>query len=137
MSAACDIGLTIGSLAMLQQALDEIQFSYRVLEELRKGEERLFTLETADGRVEKVNVLVTDPEGIKIGFQRQKNGQYKIITSAVTPAHLQKQKDVVNRIRQRYAYNLVKQELRTRGYAVVEEKDVGNKTIRIVARRWR
>jgi hypothetical protein len=126
-------------MACLTKALEELKFNYRILEELNRQEEASsFEMTVADGVVERMNVIVKDPEGIEIGFQRQKDGKFKIFTAAsAAPATRLRQNDVINRIRQKYSYNAVKQELAGRGYTIVEEKDIGGKTIQLVARRWR
>ncbi len=131
------IGLTIMSLARLTQALEDLKFQYRVLEEMNQAAETTFEMKTSEGTVERMNVIVRDPEGLEIGFQRQKNGQFRVFTSATAPAIRRQQESVINRIRQKYTYNTVKQQLAARGYSVVEEKEMGDRTIQLVARRWR
>jgi hypothetical protein len=49
---------------------------------------------------------------------------------------MKKQRDFVNKIRQRYAYNKIVTELKQRGYVIAEEEKVQNNTIKLVARKW-
>lgn len=137
MSALCGIELTIESLILLKKTLNELEMQYSILEELKNEEKKLFVMETAEGTVEKVNILVTGADGIRMGLQKQENGQYRVITSASSPSQLKVQRKMAGRIKQRYAYNRIKEELSSKGYSVVEEKKDGDNTIKLVARRWR
>lgn len=117
--------------------MNELNLQHEILKELEKDAEHLFEMETTEGTIEKVNILITDPYGLKMGFQKQKDGKYRVITSASSQSRIKQQEKIANAIKQRYAYNRVKEELKVKGYTVVEEKNIGNKTIKIVARRWR
>lgn len=85
-----------------------------------------------------VDALVRTESGRQIGFQAQKDGTYKIITDfeGLTPTQLKKDEDLIHQIKQRYAYNVIKGELKKQGYNIVEEKNLEDKTIKITARRW-
>ncbi len=137
MSALCGIELTIESLVLIRKTLDELKLQYSMLEEIGKEREKLFTMEDSEGRIENVNMLITDSFGLKMGLQKQKNGQYRVITSASSHQQLLQQKKIANRIKQRYAYNRIKEELQSKGYSIVEEKKADDNTIRLVARHWR
>ncbi|HNS32204.1 MAG TPA: DUF1257 domain-containing protein [bacterium] len=136
MSALCGIELTIESLFLLKKTLDELKIQYSILEELEKEENQLFVMETAEGTVEKADIVISDSSGVKTGFQKQKNGQYRVISSASSGNILQQQKETVKKIKRQYAYNRVKEELAKQGYSIVEEKKIGNKGVKILARRW-
>ncbi|MBN1445241.1 MAG: DUF1257 domain-containing protein [Candidatus Omnitrophica bacterium] len=137
MSALCGIELTMESLALIKKTLDELRLQHRMLEEIDKDREKLFAMEDSEGRIEKVSMLITDAYGLKMGLQKQKNGKYRVITSASSRPQLLKQKKIANRIKQRYAYNRIREELQSKGYSIVEEKKTGDNTIRLVARHWR
>jgi hypothetical protein len=139
MSAGGGIILIIWSLELLLKTVEELNFLITFKREL-EGDRKLkdaLKIETKDGNFEKVDVLVENDEGIKIGFQKQKNGQYRIISGKVSDELKEKQKKLIGQIKQRYAYNLVKEELAKKGYTVVEEKNLDKNAIKIVARRWR
>jgi hypothetical protein len=139
MSAGGGITLIIWSLELLLKTVEELNFLITFKREL-EGDRKLkdaLKIETKDGNFEKVDVLVENDEGIKIGFQKQKNGQYRIISGKVSDELKEKQKKLIGQIKQRYAYNLVKEELTKKGYTVVEEKNLDKNAIKIVARRWR
>lgn len=135
MSALCGIELTIESLMLLKKTLDELRIQYSILEELGKEERKLFEMEDENGNIEQVDIVITGPYGSKMGFQKQKGKGYRIISSA-SGGQIQMQKDIADRIKSRYAYNRVKEELAQQGYSIVEEKNIGNKTVKILARRW-
>ena len=94
MSAGGIILPVIWGLELLLKSLQELNLLItlkRELEEDKKLRETL-TIETKDGNIEKVDVLVENNEGIKIGFQKQKNGQYRIISGKVSDELKEKQK---------------------------------------------
>ena len=80
-------------------------------------------------------MLVRTPTDGRIGFQKQADGSYRIITDAAA-AERRRTRQLADRIRQRYAYHAVKADLQRQGYTVVEEKNLADNTIRLVARRW-
>lgn len=138
MSVCGGIELIILSLVLLQKTLDELNFKVSLKKALKEEKENnIYTIETQDGKIEKVDILVENVEGIKIGFQKQKDGHYRIIPGKVSSENIKKQKKLIGQIKQRYAYNLVKEELKKRGYTIVEEKNIEKNLIKIVARRWR
>jgi len=136
MSALCGIELTIESLVLLRRTLNELKLQHSLLEEMGKEEQKLFKMVDEEGNTELVDIAITGPYGTRMGLQKQKGGGYRVISSASSSSQIQRHKDIANRIKQRYAYNRVKEELSSKGYSVVEEKDIGNKTIKLVARRW-
>jgi hypothetical protein len=95
-------------------------------------------MQTTDGKIYKVDVIVKDENNRSIGFQKQKDGTYQIIadSSGLNPAQLKKQKEFINKIKQRYAYDKIIRELKNKGYQIVEEKKLEKNTIRLLARRW-
>ena len=137
MSALCGIDLTIESLTLLRRTLKELNFHHKLLEEIDDREKQLFAMETPEGTIEKVNIIITDSAGTRIGLQKQHDGQYRVITSASSAPQMQKQEAIANRIKQRYAYNRIKEELQSKGYSLVEEQKSDDNTIKLVARRWR
>ena len=66
------------------------------------------------------------------------NGTYKVVadSAGLNPEQLREQKETINSIKRRYAYNMVIQELNKQGYQVVEEKKMEKDTVKLVARKW-
>lgn len=122
------IALEIRALACLIKSIVDLGIEYKELASMR----------TADGKIHKVDLVIKDGFGKEIGFEKTAQGNYRIIsdTGGLNQAQLKKQQDFVKKIRQRYAYNKVVEELRKQGYTIAEEEKVEKNTIRLVARKW-
>ncbi|MCM8768419.1 MAG: DUF1257 domain-containing protein [Candidatus Omnitrophica bacterium] len=134
MSGCGCLALCLGSLVILQEALEDLHFSHQIKEELKAGKEPLLEMKTSNGEVERVEVIVRDNQGTVLGFKKGKAGHYQVVFGAGSK---ERQQEMVNRIRQRYAYRQLKQNLARQGYTIVEEEHTEAQTIRLVARRWR
>lgn len=110
----------------------------QAMEDLHLTQERIKQIETTDGRIHQVEVSVRDENGKLIGFEKQADGSYQVVSdiSGLDTESLKKQKRFINRIKQRYAHQVILQELNKQGYQVTEEKGVAKDTIKLVARRW-
>ncbi|MGE5309271.1 MAG: DUF1257 domain-containing protein [Deltaproteobacteria bacterium] len=128
MSSHASIGVEIRVIASLIQSLIDLNAQYRELSQMK----------TCGGKIEKVDVVVKDPNGRDIGFQKTEKGDYRVVcdSDGLDQKQLKKQRDFVKQVRQRYAYNKVLDELKNQGYIIAEEQKVQDNTIRIVARKW-
>jgi len=129
--------LCMASLVLLQKALEELHFYHEIIEEEKAGQQRTVEMVKADSQKVMVNILIRDAEGQTIGLIKKKDGSYETVFSASSGVSYNKQKEMANRLKQRYAYLAVKEKLSQEGYTVVEEQQHANQTIRLVARRWR
>jgi hypothetical protein len=95
-------------------------------------------MKATDGKIYDVDVVVKDENNREIGFQKQKDGSYAVIAdcAGLNSAQLKKQNEFINKIKQRYAYNTILNELKKKGYQLAEEKKMEKNTIKLVARRW-
>lgn len=128
MSVCCPIVSQIFDLVKLKLALTELELKLQNSSQIR----------TSDGKIHKVDVVVLDPNGKEIGFEKTLQGNYAIIreTGGLTPAQIKKQDDFLKKIKQKYSYNMVIDRLKKDGYVIAEEEKVQNNTIRLVARKW-
>ncbi|MDD4954774.1 MAG: DUF1257 domain-containing protein [Candidatus Omnitrophica bacterium] len=128
MSSGGTINLTLNSILMLLEAIKELNIASQ--EKAR--------MKASDGMMHNVDVMVKDENNKDIGFEKQKDGSYAVIadSAGLTPQQLKKQNEFVNKIRQRYAYNAVLNELKKKGYQLAEEGKAEKNTIKLVARRW-
>lgn len=128
MSSHSTVGIEIRVLASLIQSIMDLNAQYKELKQMN----------TRDGKIEKVDVVVTDPNGRDIGFQKTDKGDYRVIcdSQGLTPEQAKTQQNFVKQIRQRYSYNKVLEELKKQGYIIAEEEKVRDNTIRILARKW-
>jgi hypothetical protein len=122
------VGLELRVLAVLIKSIVDLGCEYSELSSMR----------TADGKIHKVDLVLKDENGKNIGFQKSKEGNYQIIsdTSGLNNSQILKQQEFIKKIRQRYSYNKVLDELKKQGYVIAEEEKVQNNTIRLVARKW-
>lgn len=128
MSSGGTIGLCITSLFSLLEAMDDLRLAKR-----QKTTMKLF-----DGTVCNVDVVVQDDNGRDVGFQKQDDGTYKVIADCegLDQEQLKKQNEFINKVKRKYAYKMLMGQLKDQGYQVVEEENVGQDTVRLVARRW-
>ncbi len=128
MSGGGIIGLEIRCLAVLIKSIVDLGREYKELTTMR-GE---------DGTIHTVDLVLKDENGNNVGFEKTAKGDYKVIadTRGLNASQLKQQQQFIHRIRQRYAYNSVTQELKKQGYVIAEEEKIQNNTIRLVARKW-
>lgn len=133
MSSSGGIDLAIISIAGLIKTISELGLAYQML----RSSEKALKMTTADGKIHNVDVVVKDENNHSIGFQKQKDGSYKVIadSTGLSATQLKKQQEFINKIKRRYAYNMVIQELKKQGYQIADEKQEKD-TIRLTARRW-
>ena len=78
--------------------------------------------------------------GCDLSLQKNKNGAYSVVahwTKQPGKAEIQKVRtDIEAQIKQRYAYEKVKQELAKKGFILAKEEVQADNTIRLVARKW-
>lgn len=122
------VGLEIRALASLIKSISDLSQEYHQMASMRD----------CDGTVHKVDVLVKDPNGKDVGFEKDKEGNYRIIsdTTGLNPVQIKQQQNFIKQIRQRYAYHTVVDQLKKQGYVIAEEEKVPQNTIRLVARKW-
>ncbi len=128
MSMGGCVGVVVSCLSTLINSIVDLGIEYKKSSSIR----------TADGKIHKVDLVVTDDSGKEIGFKKAETGEYNIISDCqdLTKTQLKKQSDFIKKIRQRYAYNTVMDKLKKEGYVIAEEEKVQNNSIRIVARKW-
>lgn len=128
MSSGGYFNLAISSIAALIQAIGDLNAACQEKAQMK----------AVDGTIHNVDVMVKDTNGRDVGFEKQKDGTYVIIadSAGLNQSQLKKQTEFINKIKQRYAYNMVITELKKKGYQVAEEKKVEANTVKLVARRW-
>ena len=128
MSSGASLITEICDLIALKKTLSELEAQYQ--------EEK--TMTTADGITHKVDVAVKGPNGCDIGLIKTKKGNYQFVADSkgLTKEQLKRQQAFINKIKQKYAYNQVVNELKKQGYIIAEEQKVQDNTIKLVARKW-
>lgn len=90
------------------------------------------------GSTRKVDIVANTRGPYDIGFVKTADGSFDIVADwwgLKTSIGLDRQA-FVNQLNQRYAYNKVVSEVKTRGFAVAEEAVQPDHSIRVVVRRW-
>jgi hypothetical protein len=128
MSSGGSVNLLIHNIGSLIQAISDLNAACREKAKMK----------ATDGKIYDVDVVVKDENNREIGFQKQKDGSYAVIAdcAGLNSAQLKKQNEFINKIKQRYAYNTILNELKKKGYQLAEEKKMEKNTIKLVARRW-
>ncbi|MCX5705214.1 MAG: DUF1257 domain-containing protein [Candidatus Omnitrophica bacterium] len=123
--------------SIITEIMDLIELK-RTLADLQLEYEATKKMTTCDGTVHKIDVIIKDPNGRQIGLEKTEKGAYRFIsdTAGLNNQQLKVQKDFLNKIRQKYAYNKIVTELKNQGYSITEEEKVQNNTIKLVARKW-
>jgi hypothetical protein len=135
MSSSGGIDLVIYSIVTLISSIRALNLAFQDLRSAQAEKKMV----TTDGKVYKVDVVVKDENNRAIGFQKQKDGAYKIIadSAGLNAEQLKKQNTLINKIKRHYAYTMVIQELKKQGYQIAEEKKLEKDTVKIIARRWK
>jgi len=115
-----------------------IAYLIKSMIDLGRQYKEISSMQTAGGKIYKVDLVVKDENGRDIGFQKTEKGDYKILADSggLNAQQLKKQQDFIKQIRQRYAYNSVIDQLKKQGYVIAEEEKVQDNTIRVLARKW-
>ncbi len=122
---------------LITNIVDVVQLK-RALNDLEAQLEKNTDIITSDGKTQNVDIVVLDPNGKKIGFKKTESGEYQAVSDAcgLNKEQIKKQQDFIKKIRQRYSYNKVIDELKKQGYLITQEEKVQDNTIKIVARKW-
>jgi hypothetical protein len=124
-SQRLELAIVIEGLAALAQAIAEAG--------LQSARQTSFRSE--DGRVHKVDMVVSDEQGTQVGVSVDPGtGRAHFITREKDP---RRGTAVANRVAQRYAYSRVMEDLKRKGYQVAREEKQEDGSIKVVAQRWR
>jgi len=138
MSSIGGFDLAIYSIVGLIKTINDLRLAYQDLQDLRFYQKEQ-KMTTTDGKIyNNVEVIVKDENNRSIGFQKQKDGSYRIIADnyGLNPEQIKKQKEFINKIKRRYAYNMLIQELKKQGYEIYEEKKLEKDVVKLIACKW-
>lgn len=131
-------------ITLLDVPIVEAALLFLVLEELGvvvDRSRRLMEVLDHQGRAKRVEAMAETQEGIRLGIRRTEDGRLEILPdwsgARDREEFSRKVERVRNKIRQRYSYHKVKQEVEKRGLSVVEEQELPDGSIRLVVRSWR
>ena len=134
MSHLTKVKSQITDLTLLKQTLDDLEIQYL---EAAQGE----TLEIRGWNKEKTNAQLVLKTGgpYDVGVvvnEVDKTFEFVADWWGVETYTEMTEKQYVNKISQKYAYNNVMEKVRSKGYSVVEEKNDQKQNIHVVLRKW-
>jgi len=93
------------------------------------------TLKGYEGQKKNIDILVKLNSSYDIGFTQNKDGSFSIIADwwGVTKV---KKDDFTRMVNQNYSLNMISREMKKKGYKIVEQKDLEDKSIKVVVRKW-
>jgi Protein of unknown function (DUF1257) len=113
----------------------------RCLEEMGYEVREAGTIQGYHGR-EQVDLFIQTGRGYAIGFRKNEQGTFEIVADwwgvkgADKGRFIEDLQKSVNRIQREYALKMVMEQSERQGYALVEQEEEGDGSIRIVMRRW-
>ena len=122
-SLMCAIKLTREGVGMIIEGVRELNME---VEENKK-------IVNCEGITEKVDLLITNEEGQKIGVRKDEDGNASFILEEKESEEMLK---TINKIRQRYSKIKIMNEVRKKGYNSVKEEVLSNGKIRLVVEKW-
>jgi len=93
------------------------------------------TLMGYNGQKTNIDILIKLNSSYDIGFTRNKEGSYQITADwwGVTQV---KKEDFIRDVKQNYSLNMIRREMKKKGYKLVEQKNLEKNTIKVVVRKW-
>lgn len=124
MSKFVKVRTELRDLEMIKRALDDLGLPYTTGSDYRHG---------WSGSTHQADLVVTAGTFHGFAFRRNTDGIYDILGDSMG---LGAQKEMLQRLNQRYAYHKVVHEVSQAGFSLAEEKTDRDQTIRLVVRRW-
>ena len=93
------------------------------------------TLKGYEGQKKNIDILVKLNSSYDIGFSQNKDGSFSIIADwwGVTKV---KEEDFTRMVNQNYSLNMIRREMKKKGYKIVEQKTLEDQSIKVVVRKW-
>jgi hypothetical protein len=100
-----------------------------------KVSEGKLTLTGYNGQKTNIDILIKLNSSYDIGFTRNKDASYQITADwwGVTQV---KKEDFIRDVKQNYSLNMIRREMKKKGYKLVEQKKNQDNTIKVVVRKW-
>ena len=87
------------------------------------------------GKTINVDLLVKLKSSYDIGFVKSKDKSFELVADWYGVKNFNKQ-EFMSKVMQNYSLEVVKREVKKKGYKIVEQKNVENNSIKIVVRKW-
>jgi len=116
----------------LQTSLRERAFLLSALKDVKCEVLKTKKIKTLLNRVYDVDIAVKTPFGI-VGFIKNKNNEFELAGDDMI---LKKNTKFIEQLTQKYAYHHVLTEAKKAGFNLVKETVDGEKSVRLVLRKW-
>lgn len=124
MSTSVGIDLAIVSLASLIEAVKDLNLA----------REELKQLEDCKGVQRKVDFVIVNEVGERIGVAQTAEGQVEFVTQK---AESKTAAATINQVKQAYARLRILDEVKRKGYQQVKQEKLADGSIRLVVQKWR
>ena len=125
MSHCVDLDIVVVGMAALVEAVIQCGYDH--------AEAQQFA--TDDGETHKVDLVISDKQGAKVGVQINK--KTKAATFIAHDCKGVAGRRIAQNVTQKWAYARVTEELRRKGYQIAKEEKQADGTIKIVAGKWK
>ena len=88
-----------------------------------------------EGQKRNIDILVKLKGSYDIGFARNNDGSFSIIADwwGVTKV---KKEEFTRMVNQNYSLNMIRREMKKKGYKIVKQTNLEDKSIKVVVRKW-
>ena len=131
MSSSVRVSCEIASMEMLIEGIISLGLAVR---DLRQANEKIRELENCAGQKVKVDCVIENEVGDKIGIKKNAEGKVEFVVQNENSSSV---KATIDRVTQSYARLKILDEVKRRGYQTVKEEKLANGSIRLVVERWR
>ena len=131
MSNSINVMCLIKSVELLIEGLKQLGLA---VSDLRQANEKISELENCEGQKIKVDYVIQNEVGDKIGIMTNQAGTVEFVVQNDKSPTV---KATVNKATQAYARLKILDEVKRKGYQKVKEEKLANGSIRLVVERWR
>ncbi|KKN01975.1 hypothetical protein LCGC14_1122420 [marine sediment metagenome] len=88
-----------------------------------------------EGQKRNIDILVKLKGSYDIGFARNKDGSFSIIADWWGVTNVKKE-EFTRMVNQNYSLNMIRREMKKKGYKIVKQTNLEDKSIKVVVRKW-
>ena len=130
MSSSINVMCLINSVELLIEGVRQLGLA---VSDLRQAEEKIRELENCKGQKVKVDYVIQNEVGDKIGVTTNQEGNVEFVVQDDKSLTV---KATVDKVTQAYARLKILNEVKRKGYQKVKEEKLANGSIRLVVERW-
>ena len=131
MSNSINVVCLIKSVELLIEGAKQLGLA---VSDLRQANEKIRELENCEGQKIKVDYVIQNEVGDKIGIRANQEGNVEFVVQNDNSPTV---KATVDKVTQAYARLKILDEVKRKGYQQVKEEKLANGSIRLVVEKWR